>query len=178
MRAQVPRIVTTRLPATFELPSAAFMYWVSRQPRDTFPVAVLSVWMGTDFVGSFPSFEFCHVCVAVGVSVTTAPGNDCFESTAATLSVRWATEGEPTMYGTVRPALPAEATTMTPAFSAVVEAIASADWSVPKSEPSDMLTTCMSCSTAHSRASTTTLVLPWQPNTRTAYRSALGATPG
>src|SRR5437879_5642002 len=115
MRAQVPRMVTTRLPATFELPSAAFMYWVSRQPRETAPLLVLRVWMGTDFVGSLPSFEFCHVCVAAGVSVTIAPGKSCFESTAAMLSVRFPTDGEPTMYGTVRPAFPADATMMTPA---------------------------------------------------------------
>ena len=41
-----------------------------------------------------------------------------------------------------------------------------------------MLMTSMSLSTAHSIASTTTSVEPSQPNTRTAYKSALGATPG
>src|SRR5712671_4013539 len=134
MRAQTPRIVTTRLPATFELPSEAFMYSVSLQPSETLPVvaggtgAFRSVWMVTEPVGSAPAFESCQVWVApLGRRMTVAPGNDTCESTAAMLSVRAAAEGEPTMYGTVRPALPAEATTMTPAFSALVDAMASAD---------------------------------------------------
>ena len=41
-----------------------------------------------------------------------------------------------------------------------------------------MLITFMPLATAQSIASDTTLVDPAQPNTRTAYKSALGATPG
>ncbi len=67
---------------------------------------------------------------------------------------------------------------MTPALTALSEASASAVSAPPKSEPSDMLTTSMSLATAQSRASTTTSVEPAQPKTRTAYRSACGATPG
>ena len=79
-----------------------------------------------------------------------------------------------------RPAFPAEATTTIPALTAFSEASASAESSVPKSEPSDMLITCMPCCTAQSMPSTTTSVVaePLQPNTRTSYRSASGATPG
>ena len=66
------------------------------------------------------------------------------------------------------PELPAATTTFTPAFTALSEARASAESAEPKAEPSDMLTTSMSLSTAHSRASVTTLVEPAQPKTRTA----------
>ena len=64
------------------------------------------------------------------------------------------------------PLLPAEATTMTPAFAAFVEATADGSSSVPNDEPSDMLITSMSLSTAHSIASTVTSVEPSQPKTR------------
>src|SRR5262245_60820203 len=67
---------------------------------------------------------------------------------------------------------------MTPSFAALLEATASGESGVPNGEPSDMLMTSMSLATAHSIASTTTSVEPAQPNTRTAYRSAFGATPG
>ena len=66
------------------------------------------------------------------------------------------------------PLLPAEMTTTTPAFAALVAATASGESFVPKLEPSDMLMTSMSLSTAHSIASTTTSVEPVQPNTRMA----------
>src|SRR6185295_3928827 len=76
------------------------------------------------------------------------------------------------------PALPAAETTTSPALDASSAALASALSAGEKSAPSDMLITSMSLSMAHSMASVTTLVEPSQPNTRTAYRSAFGATPG
>src|SRR5882762_11998957 len=106
-----------------------------------------------------------------------APANCGVGSLAATEIAPSAVAGEPVIYG-LPPLLPAEATTITPALAALLAAIASAESFVPNGEPSDMLTTSMSLSTAHSRASTTTSVEPSQPNTRTAYRSAFGATPG
>ncbi len=57
---------------------------------------------------------------------------------------------------------------MMPAWAAFSDASESASSSAPKGEPSDMLTTCMSFFTAQSSASTTTLVEPLQPKTRTA----------
>ena len=149
-------------------------------------MALRNVWIGSELPGRVCAFEFCHVCVAAGVSVTTAPGNTWCESTAATLKTLLPTEGEPTMWRTL-PELPADATTMIPAFSALVEARESADWSVPKLLPSDMLITWIltpGCpplrlsSITQLIASTTTSVLPSQPKTRTPKRSALGATPG
>src|SRR5262249_38820949 len=85
--------------------------------------------------------------------------------------------GEPVMYG-FGPELPAEATTMTPSLAALVEATADGSSALPNDEPSDMLITSMSWSTAHSMPSTVTSVEPAQPKTRPAYRSALGPTPG
>ena len=76
------------------------------------------------------------------------------------------------------PLFPAATTTTIPASTAFSDASASAEPSVPNGAPSDMLTTCMSFSTAQSSASTMTLVDPEQPNTRIAYKSASGATPG
>ena len=56
---------------------------------------------------------------------------------------------------------------MTPSFAALVAATRRTDRrAVPKGEPSDMLMTSMSLSTAHSIASTTTSVEPAQPKTR------------
>ena len=74
--------------------------------------------------------------------------------------------------------MPADATTMTPALAAFAAATAEGSLASPNGPPSDMLMTSMSWSTAHSMASTTTSVEPWQPKTRMAYSSALGATPG
>ncbi len=51
-----------------------------------------------------------------------------------------ATDGEPTMYGTL-PALPAEATTMMPRFEAFSAEIADGSFGSPKSEPRLMLIT-------------------------------------
>ena len=53
------------------------------------------------------------------------------------------------------------------AIAAFVDATASGLSFVPNDEPSDMLITSMSLSTAHSIASTTTSVEPAQPKTRT-----------
>ena len=85
--------------------------------------------------------------------------------------------GEPAMYG-FGPVLPAEATTTTPAAWAFWAAIESESPALPKVEPRDMLITSSLCATAQSMASVTTSVEPSQPNTRIAYRSAFGATPG
>ena len=74
--------------------------------------------------------------------------------------------GEPVMYW-FGPLLPAEVTTITPAFAAFVEATADGSSFEPNGEPSDMLITSMSLSTAHSIASTVTSVEPAHPNTRT-----------
>ena len=57
---------------------------------------------------------------------------------------------------------------MTPALAAFVEATADGSSLEPKGEPSDMLMTSMSLSTAHSIASTVTSVEPSQPKTRIA----------
>jgi hypothetical protein len=81
------------------------------------------------------------------------------------------------MYGAA-PALPEADATRMPACAAFVTASASASSAVPKSAPNDMLMTSMSFATAQSMASTTRSVEPVQPKTRTAYSSALGATPG
>jgi hypothetical protein len=68
------------------------------------------------------------------------------------------------------PSFPADVATTTPAFTALLAATAPASSAPPKGEPSDMLMTSMSLSTAHSIASTTISVDtdPSQPNTRTA----------
>src|SRR6267142_3741388 len=98
MRAQVPRTETTRFPLTFELPSVVLAYSLSRQPSETLPLAFLSTWTLSEPLGSVPAFESCQVCDApLGRRTTVAPGNACFESTAATLIVLSPVEGEPTM---------------------------------------------------------------------------------
>src|SRR5258708_5100801 len=115
--------------------------------------------------------------IVVPEKVSVAPGKFGYGSFAATEMAPSPLAGEPVMYG-LGPPLPADATTTTPAFAAFVDATADGSSFEPKSEPSDMLMTSMSLSTAQSIASTTTSVEPAQPNTRTAYRSAFGATPG
>ena len=67
---------------------------------------------------------------------------------------------------------------MIPAADALLIASLSELSAAPHSEPSDMLMTSMLFATAQSMASLTTLVDPAQPNTRTAYSWAIGATPG
>src|SRR5438045_9790627 len=110
-------------------------------------------------------------------AVIVVPGKVCHGSIAAVVMAPAAVPGEPVMYW-LGPLLPADVTTMTPAFAALVDATAEGSSFEPNGEPSDMLITSMSLSTAQSMASTVTSVEPSQPNTRTAYSSALGATPG
>ena len=109
--------------------------------------------------------------------VICAPAKLGVGSCAATEIAPSALAGLPVMYA-FGPSLPADATTMTPAFAALVAAAALGSSAPPNGEPSDMLMTCMPLSTAHSIASTVRSVEPSQPNTRTAYSSAFGATPG
>ena|SRR3954467_13987082 len=98
MRAQVPRTETTRLPATFELPSVVLAYSLSLHPRETLPFAFFRTWMGSEPLGNVPAFESCHVWDApLGRRTTVAPGKFCLESTAATLMVCSPVEGDPTM---------------------------------------------------------------------------------
>src|SRR5439155_8026243 len=99
--------------------------------------------------------------------VTDAPGKLSVGSFAATEMAPSAVAGEPVMYG-LKPLLPADATTTTPAFAAFVDATAEGSSFEPNAEPSDMLMTSMSLSTAQSIASTVTSVEPSQPKTRTA----------
>src|SRR5438270_11132156 len=89
------------------------------------------------------------------------------EAFAATDRAPSALAGEEVTYG-LAPLLPADATTMTPAFAAFVDATATGSSFEPNGETSDMLMTSMSLSTAHSIASTTTTVTPAQPKMRTA----------
>src|SRR5262249_2992878 len=98
---------------------------------------------------------------------TMAPGKVCVGSLAATATAPLPVAGEPTMYG-LGPLLPADATTTTPAFAALVDAAADGSSFEPNIEPSDMLLTSISWATAHSIASPTTSVEPLQPKTRTA----------
>ena len=94
------------------------------------------------------------------------PGNVGVGSLAAVAIAPAAVPGEPVMYW-LGPLLPAEVTTMTPALAAFVDATADGSFVDPNGEPSDMLITSMSFSTAHSIASTVTSVEPAQPKTRT-----------
>ena len=64
------------------------------------------------------------------------------------------------------PLLPAEATTIIPAFATFVDASADASSAVPKTDPSDMLMTSMPSLNAMSIASTVRFVEPLQPKTR------------
>src|SRR5689334_13195676 len=98
-------------------------------------------------------------------------------SFAATAMAPSPVAGALTMYG-LGPSLPAAATTMIPALAALVAAAEVGSSFEPNTPPSDMLMTSMSLSTAQSMPSRTSSVGPRQPNMRTAYRSAFGATPG
>ena len=100
-----------------------------------------------------------------GVVVSVAPGKPGDASLAAVAIAPSPVPGEPVMYW-FGPLLPAEVTTITPALAALVEATADGSSFLPKDEPSDMLITSMSFSTAHSIASTVTSVAPVQPKTR------------
>src|SRR5262249_49169319 len=100
-------------------------------------------------------------------SAICAAGKPGVGSLAATLIAPLAVAGEPSMYG-FGPLLPADATTMTPSLAALFDATAVGSSGPPYGDPRDMLIASMLWSTAHSIASTTTLVEPAQPNTRTA----------
>jgi len=75
--------------------------------------------------------------------------------------------GEPVRYG-LWPSLPADATTTTPAATALLAATASGSSGLPKGEPRDMLITSMPWSTAQSMAWVITMLEPSQPKTRRA----------
>src|SRR5262245_6300946 len=95
-----------------------------------------------------------------------APG-DCppVASLAAVLITPVPVPGEPVMYW-LGPLLPADVTTITPAWATFVDATADASPAVPKGEPSDMLITSTPSSKAMLIASTVTFVDPLHPNTR------------
>ena len=110
-------------------------------------------------------------------SVIARAGKPRDGSLAAVAIAPSAVPGEPVMYW-FGPLLPAEVTTITPALAAFVEATADGSSLEPNGEPSDMLITSMSFSTAHSIASTVTSVEPRSRRRGSPYRSAFGATPG
>src|SRR5437016_5420416 len=171
-RAQVPRSVTTSLPAML-----ALTYSFSSQPSETPPFELRSTKTERALPDSGAPLASIAVMLLPPARAITAAGKLAVESTAATLMTPLPDAGVPVMYG-AGPALPAEATTMMPALAAFCDASASEVFPVPKSEPSDMLMTSMSFCTAQSIASVTTSVEPLQPKTRTEQMSALGATPG
>ena len=105
------------------------------------------------------------VMVVPGSMSRITPGSVWLLSIAAVAIEPAAVPGEPVMYG-AGPLLPAEVTTDTPAAAAFVEATADGSSERPKADPSDMLMTSTSWSTAQSIASTVTSVEPWQPKTR------------
>src|SRR3989442_15745008 len=96
-----------------------------------------------------------------------APGKACQGSFAATEMAPSAVAGEPVTYGP-GPLLPADATTMTPAFAALVDATADGSSFQPNTEPSDLLMESMAVSTAPSIATTVKSVGPSQAKTRIA----------
>src|SRR5947209_1106966 len=108
-------------------------------------------------------------------SVPKAPKLTPLSIEAAVLTTRVPAPGAPVMKK-VSPALPAEATTMTPAAAALSEAIDVELSRLPKFEPSDMLMTSRWSerslsplgSIAQSIAAVVKAVLPPQPNTRSA----------
>src|SRR6185312_4730094 len=159
-RAHTPRCTTTSVLGGIGGPKAATLQpsWFAPVSTFTFAYVVLG--------GSEKPLASIAVFVPAGI-VTSAPGKLCVESLAATAMTPSPVPGEPTRYW-FKPLLPAAATTTTPAFAALVAAFADGSSLVPNGEPSDMLITSMSLSTAQSMASTTTSVGPAQPNTRTA----------
>src|SRR6188508_985961 len=110
-------------------------------------------------------FAAIVVTVAPGVMSRITPGSVWLLSIAAVAMDPAAVPGDPVMYG-AGPLLPAEVTTETPAAAAFVDATADGSSERPKTEPSDMLMTSTSWSTAQSMASTVSFVEPWQPKTR------------
>src|SRR5437879_2280000 len=141
-------------------------YSASLQPSETLPVEVRST--KTERVppdSGAPLASIAAMLLPPARDITAA-GKLAVESTAATLMTPLPDAGDPVMYG-AGPALPAEATTMTPALAAFCDTSASEVFPVPKSAPSDLLMTSMSCCTAQSIASLTTSVEPSQPKTGT-----------
>src|SRR5438094_406950 len=152
-------MVTTMLPVTSP-------YSAGLQPSEVAPEPVLSTLIGSAPDGSDGAPLALIAWMPLPTPIST-PGKVGTGSFAATEIAPSAVAGEPVMYW-FAPLLPAEATTTTPALAALVEATADGSSAEPNDEPSDMLTTSMSLSTAQSSASTTTSVGPSQPNTRTA----------
>src|SRR5260370_39925675 len=95
--------------------------------------------------GSDALLEFCATMLFPVSNETFTAGKlgGEFESIAAALRTLSPAAGEPVKYG-LGPALPAAATTMTPASAACSDASASAASSGPKSAPGAMLITCRS----------------------------------
>src|SRR2546426_6896805 len=165
-RAQVPRFTTAIVFGPSEPKSATL------QPSDSSLEVVvgsslMTLMLKVDEPANANPLALIAGIVVVPEKVSIAPGSVRYGSFAATEMAPSAVDGEPMTYG-LGPALPADATTMTPALAAVVDATADGSSFEPNGEPSDMLMTSMSLSTAHSIAPTTTSVGPWQPNTRTA----------
>src|SRR5882762_2239393 len=158
-RAQVPRFTTAIVFDGSGPPKAATL-----QPSD--PLPVITLMLKVDEAGNANSLALI-AGIVVPEKLSIAPGKVGYGSFAATEMAPSAVDGEPITYG-LGPALPAEATTITPALAALVDATADGSSFEPNVEPSDMLMTSMSLSTAHSIASTVTSVGPSQPNTRSA----------
>src|SRR5919198_2093242 len=89
------------------------------------------------------SFEFRATMEPPPLKSTLIPGNFATGSFAATLIAPTPVDGEPAMYSP-GPLLPTDATTMIPAFAALVAATADGSSAVPNGDPSDMLITSMS----------------------------------
>ena len=87
------------------------------------------------------------------------PGTSASDRSRPSRSSPRPVPGDPVMYW-FGPLLPADVTTITPALAAFVDATADGSSLEPNGEPSDMLITSMSLSTAHSIASTVTFVEP------------------
>src|SRR5690349_9667856 len=111
-RAQVPRLVTTIMPA---VPA----YSSGLQPSEI-DVPVLRTLTGKDALGNAAPLALIAVMPA---RLMIAAGKVGVGSLAATEIAPSALAGDPWIYWLV-PLLPADATTMTPAFAAFVEATA------------------------------------------------------
>src|SRR6266699_339299 len=149
-RAQVPRFTTAIVFGGSGPPKAATL-----QPSDSLPVPtfLITFMLRVDEAANAnPLALIAGIVVPEKVSV--APGKFGYGSFAATEMAPSPVAGEPVTYG-LGPLLPADATTMTPALAALVDATADGSSFEPNTEPSDMLMTSMSLSIAHSIASTT-----------------------
>ena len=89
-RAQVPRSVTTTLPAM-----TASTYSASLQPSETAPVAVRSTTTASGPAGSGTPLALMAVMVVAPSRVRSAPGNCSQESAAAMARAPLAAPGEP-----------------------------------------------------------------------------------